>query len=75
MESASEVWLDWVLRMNMKYPRGSQKFVDVQDLKDSTAFTTESVGWANVLTGRALADFLGAFVPARLRAALRNRMD
>ena len=72
MIGAPEIWLDWVLRMNPKYPKGSQKFRDPIEEREKFAFTTEAVGWANVLTGRALVTFLGGFVPDKLRAALRN---
>jgi hypothetical protein len=70
LTEAPEAWLDWVLRMNTKYPKGSQKFIDRVAEEEDMAFTKSAVGWAGVLTGSALADFMGKWVPDKLRSAL-----
>jgi hypothetical protein len=53
--------------MEQKYPPGSQKFERSSDVEDKMRFTSASVGWANVLAGKALTAFHDKMIPAFLR--------
>ena len=63
MRDAPEIWLDWALLMNAKYPLGRLKFEKGAERQARAQVMQSSVGWANVLAGTALERFTSRFRP------------